>query len=547
MKKQIRLLTAAALCANLAFAGAAPGFAAEAAAPAAETESALQAGQELAGEVLNAANEAWKFSGTMEFGDGLLSLMSSDGTDVSWLKSAGVEGVVAGGGDGTADANETISLNGTAVCDVQAKYDAESGRLYFSCPDLKKGPASVDLNKIFSGMKSEFQSGFGSGLETGIPSEDMTRLQKEAAELFGSISSDEWTDFIGRYAGTVMAGVKTEQEGESQVTAGSLSDTVTRTTVSIQPDAMDKIVKDSVGTLREDPLVLKILGSDFAADLVSMAVKSGSDKTSDAGTDSTGSVTGSQLVEMYQSALDSAKDNLSGLPGFSVSVGNNAEGKFTSMDLKVLYSGVEIPVCTFVTITDGTKNATELDLGEMIASSLLGAASGEGQSDVETETGAQDTASSGKTGLLMEGTTDGGKLNETMTIQAAGTPYATVTVSDWDIKGMKSGKFAGSVLAQLGGESVGLDFAQSDAEGQSVSLLVNGEMFVKVTGSVGTADPSSVQKLDTTGAVELKSSDDFEKYLADADPSGLREKLQAAGVPQELLGSETEQAAGAAA
>ena len=51
MKKQIRLLTAAALCANLAFAGAAPGFAAEAAAPAAETESALQAGQELAGEV----------------------------------------------------------------------------------------------------------------------------------------------------------------------------------------------------------------------------------------------------------------------------------------------------------------------------------------------------------------------------------------------------------------------------------------------------------------------------------------------------------------
>ena len=531
MRKQIRVLTAATLCANLAFAGAAPGFAAEAAAPAAETESALQAGQELAGEVLDAANEAWKFSGTMEFGDGLLSLMSSDGTDVSWLKSAGVDGVVAGGGDGTADANETITLNGTAVCDVQAKYDAESGRLYFSCPGLKKVPASVDLNEIFSGMKSEFESGFGSGLETGIPSEDMTRLQKEAAELFGSIRSDEWTDFIGRYAGTVMTGITTEQGGESQVMAGSLSDTVTSTTVSIQPDAMDRIVKDSVGTLREDPLVLKILGSDFAADLASMAVKSGADKAPDAGADSTGDVTGSQLVGMYQSALDSAKDNLSGLPGFSVSIGNNAEGKFTSMDLKVLYSGVEIPVCTFVTI----------------ASSLLGAASGEGQSDVETETGAQDTASSGKTGLLMEGTTDGGKLNETMTIQAAGTPYATVTVSDWDIKGMKSGKFAGSVLAQLGGESVGLDFAQSDAEGQSVSLLVNGEMFVKVTGSVGTADPSSVQKLDTTGAVELKSSDDFEKYLADADPSGLREKLQAAGVPQELLGTETEQAAGAAA
>ncbi len=146
---------------------------------------------------------------------------------------------------------------------------------------------------------------------------------------------------------------------------------------------MDKIVKDSVGTLREDPLVLKILGSDFAADLASMAVKSGADKAPDAGADSTGDVTGSQLVGMYQSALDSAKDNLSGLPGFSVSVGNNAEGKFTSMDLKVLYSGVEIPVCTFVTITDGTKNATELDLGEMIASSLLGAASGEGQSNVE--------------------------------------------------------------------------------------------------------------------------------------------------------------------
>ena len=68
MRKQIRVLTAATLCANLAFAGAAPGFAAEAAAPAAETESALQAGQELAGEVLDAANEAWKFSGSLETG-----------------------------------------------------------------------------------------------------------------------------------------------------------------------------------------------------------------------------------------------------------------------------------------------------------------------------------------------------------------------------------------------------------------------------------------------------------------------------------------------
>ena len=151
----------------------------------------------------------------------------------------------------------------------------------------------------------------------------------------------------------------------------------------------------------------------------------------------------------------------------------------------------------------------------------------------------------------MEGTTDGGKLNETITIQitiqAAGTPYVTATVSDWDIEGMKSGKLMGSVSAQLGGESVGLDFAYSDAEGQSVSLLVNGEMFVKLTGSVSTADPSSVQKLDTTGAVELKSSDDFEKYLADADPSALLEKLQAAGVPQELLGAELEQTEGAAA
>ena len=547
MRKQIRVLTAAVLCANLAFAGAAPGFASEAAAPEAETESALLAGQELAGKALDAANEAWKFSGTMEFGDGLLSLMSSDGTDVSWLKSAGVDGVVAGSGDGTADANETVSLNGTALCDVQTKFDAKSGKLYFSFPDLKKAPASVDLNKIFSSMKSDFHAGVGSEIGAGIPSEDVTRLQEEAAELFGSISSEEWSDFVGRYAGTVMTGIKTEQEGESQVTAGSLSDTVTRTTVSIQPDAMDKIVRDSVGTLREDPLVLKILGSDFAADLVSMAVKSGADKTLDTGADSTGSVTGSQLVGMYQSALDSVKDNLSGLPGFSLSIGNNAEGKFTSLDLKVLYSGVEIPVFTFATITDGTKNATELDLGELVASSLLGAASGEDQSNAETEADAQDTASSGKTGLLMEGTTDGGKLNETITIQAAGTPYVTATVSDWDIEGMKSGKLMGSVSAQLGGESVGLDFAYSDAEGQSVSLLVNGEMFVKLTGSVSTADPSSVQKLDTTGAVELKSSDDFEKYLADADPSALLEKLHAAGVPQELLGAELEQTEGAAA
>ena len=80
---------------------------------------------------------------------------------------------------------------------------------------------------------------------------------------------------------------------------------------------------------------------------------------------------------------------------------------------------------------------------------LLGAASGEDQSNAETEADAQDTASSGKTGLLMEGTTDGGKLNETITIQAAGTPYVTATVSDWDIEGMKSGKLMGSVSQRL--------------------------------------------------------------------------------------------------
>lgn len=535
MKGKRRVLMAAALSASLTFTAAVPGFAAESEAPADAAGSIELPGNlaEGAGELEQALGQAEAgtegVTAKIEFSEAMQQLLSqsADGQDMSWLGSVTADVVATTGEDGSMDANVRYSLNDTPVLDGLFAYDAADSTIYFQFPQIKDQPFSMNLNDLFRQMTEQGQGSVEQGMEEAmgqlnLSPEDVQRLQSEATELFGSITSDEVSGFIGRYADTISSGVTVEDAGTAPVTAGSMSTDAALTTVSVQPEAMDQILQTSMTTLHDDELIVKIVGSDFAADLVNL-LGSSTTNSGSAGNP----VTGADLVAAYQQFLEENKDKVAGMPGFSLTYGTGPNGSLTYVELKLLFSGAEFEIFSCSAINDGTQNAFEFDLGQMIVQAL--------SSSSDSSDGQSQPAVTGKTGLLAEGSVSGGKLNETVTIRYNDQAVFAVQLADWDVEKFSQGSLDGNIAASIDGTDVRLAFESAAPDAQSMSFLVNEQALFTVTAQERAADPSEVQPIDKASAAPIRSEEDLEAFLSDADPSQLLQALQDAGVPQELL------------
>lgn len=537
MKRKLGLFTAAALSASMVLTSAAPALAAEPVTEAAEeageaageeaggTED-LPLSEELPGEdgglgaLEQFAGKAVKVQSEVEFGDLFRQLMSqaAEGEDMSWLQKVTMDESVAVGEDKSIDAAINYGLNDTPLYDVQASFDASDLTLYLCIPQLKEEPFALNIGDLIQKMMEESGDDIQNTMDTlDISEEDLQRMAEEAEELFGSISEEEIDAFAERYAEPVQNAFTITDAGSGQITAGDLSADASLATIAVQPQDMDTMVQTCAANLRDDELILKVVGSDLAADLVS-TIGSAEDPSSAA-------ITGEQLVAAYQQFFDQNKDSLTGLPGFSVTYGEDEQGNAHSLTFKILYSGVEMPVFTYAGINDGTKNAYEFNLGEMIASAILSSDS----------TSGQETQPAGKTGLLLEGNVSGGKLNETATVQVSGQAAFAMQFADWDVEKFKNDQLDGNIETTIEGMSIRLAFESAAPDTQAISVLLNEEQLLTATMAQSEIDPSEVSKIDKASAVEIHSNEDMSAYLEDADPTKLVDGLKTAGVPQEII------------
>lgn len=393
-----------------------------------------------------------------------------------------------------------------------------------------------------------FSDGLNAGL--GITAEDQARLQQEAEDLAASISPEEVSSFLDRYAGTVMANMSTEQAKDVEVSAGSLSEKVNDTTIRIDSDQMDKILQTSASSLKDDEFVLKLIQSDLIVDLVNIigkATASGEssvvfDTNADLSAQTTADETQSaewkdlsadEITAYYQSAMDSFS-TVSGIPGFSLTLGNGSDGKLKSLGFSLLYSGMEIPVFDMTMLKQGDQNAFGFKLGEMLAQALI-------SSDGDDSASGDGT---GTTGLFAEGTDTGGILNETVTVLISDQTLCEVDLIDWNTAGMKDGILEGSLSVNTPAGAILLQCESPDKETEKFTVSLNDEMLGVLTLSLGKADESEVKDFDETGALPIQTQDDFyNDYLASASTDALVQNLIDAGMPQSLLEEETEAAA----
>lgn len=456
----------------------------------------------------------------VEFSDAMLARLGADaGEDFSWMRSVTGTGTAMAGENGKLDFSGEYLLNDGHVADCSLSFDPETGDLYVLMPELNQTPMVVNVADF---MKKTAEVSGGDGLQQVIPQETLSKLGEDAGKLFASLTPEDFEKFAGRYAGSIAAACETTQTAGVEVSAGDLKGQVTETTVTISPENMKDLLKKSVTTLRDDELILKVIRSDLAGDILDFAL-------TQSGAPGGVSLTPDDLVISYQDALDSMAGSLdkANVPGFSFTVGNDSEGVLASFNMHVIYSGVDMPLFTYVTLKDGDRNATELNLGEMIASALLGSGEDGGEAPEE----------SGRTGILAEGTTAGDMLNEIVSVNAQGKAVLTAELENFDQKlagkGFLTGHAALSVQDQK--DLLQVDFTHPDDDSQAVAVTVNGNETVTVTVTETEGDAADIKAIDPASAVRVTTEDDFDSYMADFDPAQLEESLSAAGMPQDLL------------
>lgn len=549
MKRGFRILTAAALSASLAVSAVLPGWASdtqsEVPSGSAETElSSLIGGLEdsdagsLAEKVKDKMDQTTAGSVKVEYGDLFYQLMAisegEDAPDMSFLKSVTLDGTWTGGEDGY-DASGTVSVNDTPFYDVQASLDPEEGILYLNVPDIKDQPVSINIGDMISEAMEE-DTGNGSSVKDQLSqsAEIFGRLAEEGQAAFESVSDQEWSDFFSRYGSIIASGITVGETSETTVSAGSLQTDATLQSFSIQPEDMDKILQSCGTELSKDPVIEKILTSDFVTDVLSIPAASGSGY---ADGQQASPITGDQLYEQFRQFVTDNLSQISGAPGLSCTWGTDADGKLVSLKFDLIYSGASLTLFTANMINDGKQNAYDFQLGEFLASAIFG--STDSSSDSGETQSVLPEAQAGPTGLLLEGATEGGKLNETITVSNAGEAVFTVNISDWDVDKMDQGSFDGSITADFQGTPYTLQFSSDTPDDQTFRILISDSLLIGAAAQIHEGDPADVQKLDRSQAVEIRTEEDMENYLSDIDEDkvgeDLKEKAAAAGFPDEII------------
>lgn len=440
-------------------------------------------------------------------------------TDMSWLDSVSIEGASKGNDDNGLDASGTLYVNGKKLYTGRASLDLKEGKLYLCCPEFRKTPFYLDLAQAGSGAEKSAEKTAGSAADkaskkTGITQDDAQRLAEEAQEMFTSISADEWSSFAGRYAMTVLSNLDMSHHDNVTVTAGGLSEQVTNTTITIEPKAMSKIIASGAGSLSEDELILKILRSDFALDLGSLILQQTSD--------SQGKLAGNDIVSSYQKLLTSPDIEEVKMPGFSLTYASDSEGRLCDASFTVIYSGIQANLFSMHKIIVENRNAFELNLGSVFSALIAQKMNGDPD---------------GRTGLLLQGQMLDGKLDETLTVSAAGVDIVSVKITGLDTEALQKGILEGTVSAEANGGVYTAEFTHPADGQEQIRGLYNDTLYLTISASAAQDDSAEVEKISRSKAVPVCGQSDWYAYVKDSTLSDMISDLSGVGVPDSIVES----------
>ena len=438
--------------------------------------------------------------------------------DMSWAKEAAFTGTSSGNDDGGIDASGTLSLNGTDLYDGSISVDVNDQIVYLVCPQFRKTPFAVDLKKLASAAQGAAQTagkntaGKKAVKAAGNFKASYMKLLQEGTDLVKGIQPEELTAFSKRYADVFAQNAEQVDHEKVTVTAGALSEAISTHTITVDQDAMSKILSASRDALADDSLVRKILKSDFAVDAANTIVTA---------VKSDGLFDQETLYKGYQGLLKKADEGvLSKVPGFSLTYGMDGEGRLASLDLNLLYSGVEVNLFTLKMLVHDTHAAIQFDLGTLV--SALAASKFGGDAN-------------GETGILLEADTEENQFNGTASLTVAGQLLGQLEAKNFAIDDAGHGKLNGS-LSLTAGEAVFEAVFSSEMAGEvKVTGRYNGTDYLTVTASAAATDHAKVKKINRKKAMEVYDQSTWDAYIKDARLTKMIRKLASGGVPDSIV------------
>ena len=438
--------------------------------------------------------------------------------DMSWAKEAAFTGTSSGNDDGGIDASGTLSLNGTDLYDGSISVDVNDQIVYLVCPQFRKTPFAVDLKKLASAAQGAAQTagkntaGKKAVKAAGNFKASYMKLLQEGTDLVKGIQPEELTAFSKRYADVFAQNAEQVDHEKVTVTAGALSEAISTHTITVDQDAMSKILSASRDALADDSLVRKILKSDFSVDAANTIVTA---------VKSDGLFDQETLYKGYQGLLKKADEGvLSKVPGFSLTYGMDGEGRLASLDLNLLYSGVEVNLFTLKMLVHDTHAAIQFDLGTLV--SALAASKFGGDAN-------------GETGILLEADTEENQFNGTASLTVAGQLLGQLEAKNFAIDDAGHGKLNGS-LSLTAGEAVFEAVFSSEMAGEvKVTGRYNGTDYLTVTASAAATDHAKVKKINRKKAMEVYDQSAWDAYIKDARLTKMIRKLASGGVPDSIV------------
>ena len=484
---------------------------------AAGNETETEALSQVIGQILS---RGYDLSLDVSFEEPMREAISSaaKGFDMSWAKEAAFTGTSSGNDDGGIDASGTLSLNGTDLYDGSISVDVNDQIVYLVCPQFRKTPFAVDLKKLASAAQGAAQTagkstaGKKAVKAAGNFKASYMKLLQEGTDLVKGIQPEELTAFSKRYADVFAQNAEQVDHEKVTVTAGALSEAISTHTITVDQDAMSKILSASRDALADDSLVRKILKSDFAVDAANTIVTA---------VKSDGLFDQETLYKGYQGLLKKADEGvLSKVPGFSLTYGMDGEGRLASLDLNLLYSGVEVNLFTLKMLVHDTHAAIQFDLGTLV--SALAASKFGGDAN-------------GETGILLEADTEENQFNGTASLTVAGQLLGQLEAKNFAIDDAGHGKLNGS-LSLTAGEAVFEAVFSSEMAGEvKVTGRYNGTDYLTVTASAAATDHAKVKKINRKKAVEVYDQSTWDAYIKDARLTKMIRKLASGGVPDSIV------------
>ena len=482
-----------------------------------ETEALSQA----IGQILS---RGYDLSLNVSFEEPMREAISSaaKGFDMSWAKEAAFTGTSSGNDDGGIDASGTLSLNGTDLYDGSISVDVNDQIVYLVCPQFRKTPFAVDLKKLASAAQGAAQTagkntaGKKAVKAAGNFKASYMKLLQEGTDLVKGIQPEELTAFSKRYADVFAQNAEQVDHEKVTVTAGALSEAISTHTITVDQDAMSKILSASRDALADDSLVRKILKSDFAVDAANTIVTA---------VKSDGLFDQETLYKGYQGLLKKADEGvLSKVPGFSLTYGMDGEGRLASLDLNLLYSGVEVNLFTLKMLVHDTHAAIQFDLGTLV--SALAASKFGGDAN-------------GETGILLEADTEENQFNGTASLTVAGQLLGQLEAKDFAIDDAEQGKLNGRLSLTVGEAVFEAVLSSQKAGAVRLTGRYNGTDYLTVSASAAATDHAKVKKINRKKAMEVYNQSTWDAYIKDAKLTKMIRKLTSGGVPDSIIDSLT--------